>query len=155
MPARSSPRITDNLYVRVVDVEAALRARKYAAGVDLVIEVDDPILPANTGRYRIVTDGDPEGSTAQVTRVQSKPDLSMGILELGTIYLGGASLTAPAPCAPGHRAHPGRGRGRVDRLRLAPGAVLPRHVLTLGTPETRTRPQAVTSRPSAIRATGA
>ena len=61
-PARSRPTITDNLYVRVVDVEAALRARKYAAGVDLVIEVDDPILPANSGRYRIVTDGDPEGA---------------------------------------------------------------------------------------------
>ena len=51
--------ITDNLYLRVVDVAAALAARQYAAGVDLVIEVDDPILPANSGRYRIVTDGAP------------------------------------------------------------------------------------------------
>ena len=84
--------VTDNLYLRVVDVEAALRARKYAAGVDLVIEVDDPLLPANSGCYRIVTDGDPEGSGAEVTRVSSRPDLSMGILELGTIYLGGVRL---------------------------------------------------------------
>ena len=52
-------KVTDNLYLRVVDVEAALRARKYAAGVDLVIEIEDPILPANSGRYRLVTDGDP------------------------------------------------------------------------------------------------
>ena len=78
--------------MRVVDVQAALAARKYAAGVDLVIEVDDPILTANTGRYRIVTDGDPEGSSAEVTRVTSAPDISMGILELGTIYLGGVPL---------------------------------------------------------------
>jgi predicted acetyltransferase len=85
--------ITDNLYLRVVDVEAALAARKYAAGVDLVIEVDDPVLPANSGRYRLVTDGDPEGSSAQVTRVTSAPDLSMGVLELGTVYLGGVPLT--------------------------------------------------------------
>ncbi len=84
--------LTDNLYLRVVDVEAALAARKYAAGVDLVIEVDDPILPANTGCYRIVTDGDPEGSDAQVTRVDSAPDISMGVLELGSIYLGGVPL---------------------------------------------------------------
>jgi predicted acetyltransferase len=84
--------ITDNLYVRVVNVEAALRARKYAAGVDLVIEVDDPILPANSGRYRLVTDGDPSGAAAEVTRVQSSPDISLGILELGTVYLGGVSL---------------------------------------------------------------
>ncbi|MCW2760682.1 MAG: hypothetical protein JWR85_883 [Marmoricola sp.] len=85
--------LTDNLYVRIVDVQAALAARKYAAGVDLVIEVDDPILPANTGRYRIVTDGDPEGSSAEVTRVTSAPDISMGVLELGSVYLGGVHLT--------------------------------------------------------------
>jgi predicted acetyltransferase len=85
--------LTDNLYVRIVDVQAALAARKYAAGVDLVIEVDDPILTANTGRYRIVTDGDPEGSSAEVTRVTSAPDISMGVLELGSIYLAGVHLT--------------------------------------------------------------
>jgi predicted acetyltransferase len=84
--------ISDSLYVRLVDVQAALSARRYAAGVDLVIEVDDPILTGNNGRYRIVTDGDPEGSRAQVTRVTSAPDLSMGILELGTFYLGGVPL---------------------------------------------------------------
>jgi len=84
--------LTDNLYVRIVDVQAALEARKYAAGVDLVIEVDDPILPENTGRYRIITDGNPEGSSAQVTRATSAPDISMGVLELGSIYLGGLHL---------------------------------------------------------------
>ncbi|HET7349690.1 MAG TPA: GNAT family N-acetyltransferase [Marmoricola sp.] len=101
--------LTDNLYVRVVDVAAALTARRYAAGVDLVIEVDDPILPDNTGRWRIVTDGDPAGSTAEVTRVTSAPDVSMGVLELGSIYLGGVAL------ADLHRA------GRVDEH--TPGAV--------------------------------
>jgi predicted acetyltransferase len=101
--------VTDNLYLRVVDVEAALRARKYAAGVDLVIEVDDPILPANSGRYRLVTDGDPQGANAEVTRVDAKPDISLGILELGTIYLGGVALTD---------------LHRVDRVREhTPGAV--------------------------------
>ncbi len=85
--------VTDSLYVRIVDIAAALRARKYAAGVDLVIEVDDPLLPANSGRYRLVTDGDPEGSAAEVTRVDTLPDISMGVLELGTIYMGGVPLT--------------------------------------------------------------
>jgi predicted acetyltransferase len=82
-------KLTDNLYLRVVDVEAALKAREYAAGMDLVIEVGDPILAANSGRYRIVTDG----SGVEVTRVDTQPDLSLGILELGTIYLGGVPLT--------------------------------------------------------------
>ena len=84
--------IIDSLYVRVVDVVGALTARKYAAAVDLVIEIDDPVLPANTGRYRIVTDGTPEGSSAEVSRVTSDPDISLGVLELGTAYLGGVPL---------------------------------------------------------------
>jgi predicted acetyltransferase len=85
--------VTDGLYVRVVDVEAALTARSYAAGVDLVIEVDDPILTENSGRYRLVTDATPGGAQAEVTRVTTKPDLSLGILELSTIYLGGVPLS--------------------------------------------------------------
>jgi len=84
--------LTDNLYVRVIDVAVALGARRYAAGVDLVIEVSDPVLPANTGCWRLVTDGDPGGSTAEVTRVTDRPDVSMGVLELGSIYLGGVAL---------------------------------------------------------------
>ena len=85
--------LTDNLYLRITDVEAALRARQYAAGIDVVLEIDDPLLPGNSGRYRVVTDGDPAGSTAEVTRVTTTPDLSMGVLELASIYLGGVPLT--------------------------------------------------------------
>ncbi len=85
--------VTDNLYVRVIDVAAALTARRYAAGIDLVLEVDDPLLPGNSGRYRLVTDGDPAGANAEVSRVRSSPDLSLGVLELGTVYLGGPRLT--------------------------------------------------------------
>jgi predicted acetyltransferase len=81
--------ITDSLYVRVVDVVAALTAREYAAAVDLVLELDDPVLPGNTGRWRLRTDG----PTTEVTRVDDAPDLSMGILELGTAYLGGVPLS--------------------------------------------------------------
>ena len=133
-PARSSTSITDNLYVRVVDVEAALAARKYAAGVDLVIEIDDPILPANTGRYRIVTDGDPEGSSRRGDPRDVSPDISMGILELGTHLPRRRTPERPAPRPPRHRAHPRRRGRRLDRLRLAPGAVVPGHVLTTGSP---------------------
>ena len=80
--------ITDNLYLRVVDVESVLRARRYAAPVDLVIQIEDPLLPDNSGRFRLVADA---GDT-EVSRVSAKPDITMGILELGTIYLGGVPL---------------------------------------------------------------
>lgn len=81
-------RITDNLYVRVVDVRGALQARRYRTEVDAVIEVTDPLLPQNTGRWRLR--GGP--GAARVTRSREEPDVSLGVLELGTVYLGGPSL---------------------------------------------------------------
>ena len=85
--------LTDNLYVRVVDVPAALEARRYAAGLDLVVELEDDLLPANSGCWRIRAQDDPGGAVAEVSRVETTPDLSMGVLELGTVYLGGTALT--------------------------------------------------------------
>ncbi len=82
--------VTDALYVRVVDVPAALRARAYAAPLDVVLEVDDPMLEANTGRWRLTSKG--EASSTTVERTDAEPDLSLGVLELGTAYLGGTSL---------------------------------------------------------------
>ena len=82
----------DNLFVRVIDVEEALLARRYAAAMDVVVEIEDPHLPQNTGRYRIVSSGDSGDLSARVRRVESTPDLTMGVRELGTIYLGGVPL---------------------------------------------------------------
>lgn len=88
--------ITDNLYLRIVDLVGALQARSYVADIDLVIEVTDRLLPANNGRFRIRTGtgaGSDPGIGAQVTKVRTAPDLSLSILELGTVYLGGTRLT--------------------------------------------------------------
>lgn len=84
--------LTDNLYVRVVDVAAALQARRYAADLDVVVEIADEILPANSGCWRIRTHADPGGAVAEVSRVEGSPDLSMGVLELGTVFMGGTPL---------------------------------------------------------------
>ena len=61
-PARSLPltrdprslglRWTDGLWLRLVDVDAALRARSYADGEPVVLEVGDEFCPWNAGRYR-------------------------------------------------------------------------------------------------------
>ncbi len=128
-PAPSSPRSPTTSTSASSTCRPRSRARKYAAGVDLVIELDDPLLPENSGRYRIVTDGDPAGSSAEVSRVTTAPDLSMGILELGTHLPRRRTPHRPAPRPPRHRAHPRRGGCCLDRLRLAPGALVPGHVL--------------------------
>ena len=78
----------DALYVRLVDVGAALAQRRYSGPVDVVIEVTDPVLPWNDGRWRLV--GGPDG--ARCERSEDEPDLTLGVTDLGGAYLGGTAL---------------------------------------------------------------
>jgi predicted acetyltransferase len=92
----AAPRLSDNVWVRIVDLPAALESRRYAAPVDVVLEVTDALVPQNAGRWRVRT-GQPAqtGSfAAQVTRTDDDADLRLDIRELGAAYLGGASLSA-------------------------------------------------------------
>ncbi|GID33165.1 GNAT family N-acetyltransferase [Paractinoplanes brasiliensis] len=81
---------TDSLWVRVVDLPAALEARRYACPVDVVIEVRDPIIEANNGRWRLT--GGPD--KASCVRTDESPDIACSITELGAAYLGGTTLAA-------------------------------------------------------------
>ncbi|MCW2681415.1 MAG: eis3 [Frankiales bacterium] len=100
-PRVAAAKYRDALHVRLVDVPAALAARRYAADVDVVLEVEDPRCPWNTGRWRLV--GGRSG--ASVSRVQDEPDLVVAPSDLGAAYLGGTPL---------------RSRGVVERT---PGAL--------------------------------
>jgi predicted acetyltransferase len=91
-PRRLGARLTESLWVRLVDLPAALATRRYAAPVDVVLDVTDPLLPGNTGRWRLT--GGPDG--AACTRTADEPDLACTVLELGAAYLGGVSLDALA-----------------------------------------------------------
>ncbi len=51
--------------MRLVDVDAALRARSYADGEPVVLEVTDELCPWNEGRYRV---GEGAGSVQGDTR---------------------------------------------------------------------------------------
>jgi predicted acetyltransferase len=81
-------RLVDSIYVRLVDVGAALAARTYTTPVDVVVGVVDETLPRNTGSWRLV--GGPDG--AEATRSDAAPDLELDVCELGAAYLGGTSL---------------------------------------------------------------
>ncbi|MGI6874867.1 GNAT family N-acetyltransferase [Amycolatopsis sp. 3B14] len=72
--------VDDQLWLRLLDVPAALAARAWGPGEPVVIEVTDPQLPANTGRYRI-TSGGAEPTTAAA-------DLRTGPETLAMLYLG-------------------------------------------------------------------
>jgi predicted acetyltransferase len=103
----AEPDWQDNLWARLLDVPVALAGRRYAAPVDVVLEVRDTVLPANAGRWRLA--GGPEG--AEVAATDAPADLALDVRELGAAYLGGQSLAALA------------GAGLVEELR--PGTLAP------------------------------
>jgi predicted acetyltransferase len=80
-PRRMKMRVSDGLWVRLVDVGAALSARTYASAEPVVFEVDDPFLPDNSGRWRL--------ADAEASRTDGAADLALDVGELGAAYLGG------------------------------------------------------------------
>jgi predicted acetyltransferase len=85
------------LWVRIIDVPAALAGRRYSGPVDAVLEVRDRLLPANAGRWRLATTGqagDPGGLAASCVAAEpgAAADVTLDVTELGAAYLGGTRL---------------------------------------------------------------
>jgi predicted acetyltransferase len=78
-PRALNLRWSDGLWLRLVDVEAALQARSYRAGGSVVLEVRDEICDWNAGRYRV---GDDAGPT------DAEADLVLDVGDLASAYLG-------------------------------------------------------------------
>jgi predicted acetyltransferase len=80
-PRRMRYRSGDGLWVRLMDVGAALSGRTYPEDGELVFEVRDAFCPWNEGRWRL-TDGMAE-------RTDGPADLALDVAALGSAYLGG------------------------------------------------------------------
>ena len=93
---RARPYLTDGLWVRLIDVGAALRQRRYSCPADLVIEVTDDLLPANAGRWRLQCPGPGDGGTPSCERAGAPADIVLPVAALGAGYLGGTRLGALA-----------------------------------------------------------
>jgi len=91
-PRRPRLTLVPNLWIRLVDVGAALAARRYGAPVDVVFEVGDAFCPWNAGRWRL--EGDAGG--AACARTDAAADVELTAADLGAVYLGGRSLSALA-----------------------------------------------------------
>lgn len=104
-PRRSRFSLKDGLYVRLVDVPAALEARGYNGDGTIVIEVSDPFCPWNEGRYSITTA--PDGASCE--RTTASAQIACTATDLAAAYLGGTGFRRL------HRA------GRVQEL--APGTL--------------------------------
>jgi predicted acetyltransferase len=98
-------KVDQGLWIRLVELGAALTARTYAQPFELVLDVDDAFCPWNAGRHRLAF----EGTTASCEPTRAEPDLALGADALGAAYLGGTRLATLAAA------------GRVRELR--PGAL--------------------------------
>ena len=80
-PNHSRPTLGDGLWLRLVDVGAALSGRTYAAGGRLVFDVADGFCPWNEGRWAL-EDG-------AASRTDAEADLALDVADLASVYLGG------------------------------------------------------------------
>jgi predicted acetyltransferase len=88
-------RLSDNLWLRLLDVPAALRARVYNEETTLALRIaSDAMCPHNVGTWQLTTNV--RGATCEPT--DAHPSLVIDIRALGMLYLGGgsASLLAAA-----------------------------------------------------------
>jgi predicted acetyltransferase len=81
----------DFLWVRILDVAAALSARRYPSEGRVVLDVADPLGIAQ-GRFAL--EGGPDGAVCTTT--DAAADLTLPVDALGSVFLGGMSLLALA-----------------------------------------------------------
>jgi predicted acetyltransferase len=84
--------LADNLWVRLLDIPAALSARRYSTAGRLTFELSDAFLPDLSGRYTLETGP----GAADCARSDHPADLSLDIASLAAAYLGGVSFTSLA-----------------------------------------------------------
>jgi predicted acetyltransferase len=102
-PRRLGLTVNDGVYLRFLDLEAALKARGYVGSGRLVIDVGDDAFGENAGRWELeVSD-----RRAAVSRSDAAPDLELDIAALAQAYLGAFRFVDLAVagrvrgCAPG------------------------------------------------------
>lgn len=84
--------VHDHGWLRVLDVAAALQARRFSSPIDLVLRIEDP-LEFTAGTWRLLVDA---RGTASVAESDAVPDATLGVAALSSLYAGGVRATALA-----------------------------------------------------------
>jgi predicted acetyltransferase len=84
---------SDSLWLRLVDVGAALSARGYSGACDVVLDVVDPVCPWNQQPWRLSVD---MTGVASCVPTSDDADVRLPVQALGAAYLGSRSLTSQA-----------------------------------------------------------
>ena len=88
-PRRLQRSTRDGMWLRLIDVAASLKLRRYMQADRLVLEVRDDLCPWNEGRFEL--EGSPEGATCLAS--SSSPDLVLAVSDLASAYLGAVSFS--------------------------------------------------------------
>lgn len=97
-PRRVKRYVWDALWLRILDVSAALEARAYAADGAIRLGITDKRFPDNDATYEVVSsDGE-----SRCVKVDGPAEVTMNVDSLGSLYLGGGQI---GPLARAHRVH--------------------------------------------------
>jgi predicted acetyltransferase len=101
-------RVTEGLWLRVIDLDAALTGRTYAVDDTVVVEVRDELCPWNAGRWRMGSD---------VGRTDDDAGLELDIADLASVYLGAFDFERLAAAQRVRELKPGALRRATDLFR--------------------------------------
>lgn len=87
-PRRVQQVRSDQIWMRLIDVAAALSARRYAVEDEVVLEVSDGFTPEAGGRFRLR--GGPDG--AECARTDREAEVRLTSADLASAYLGDSRL---------------------------------------------------------------
>ena len=109
-PREMRCRLSDGLWVRLVDLGAALSARSYAVEDTLVFDVVDGFCPWNEGRWKL--------GEGRAERTDEPADLRCDVSILGSVYLGGFGMSELVRAGRAEELVPGAAR-RADLMLAA------------------------------------
>ena len=102
-PRRLAMRVGDGLWLRILDVPAALTARGYTADGDSCSRSRTRFCPKSAGRWRLTV----REGRAEVSPTDQPADLQLDITDLGAVYLGGFTFRQLAAAGRGAECTPG------------------------------------------------
>lgn len=109
-PRRLHLFFAEGLWLRLVDLDAALRARTYGSSEPVVLEVEDDLFPRNAGRWTV----GPEPG-----RTDADPDVALHVGDLASAYLGAFAFERLAAAGRVRELRPG-GLARATALFTTP-----------------------------------
>ena len=122
-PRRLSATVTDGMWLRILDLPAALEAQAFRQPGELVFDVTDEYCPWNAGRWRLrVGKGDAaDGVSVTAAPVSAAPDLMFDISDIAALYLGAYRVSDLARAGRIRECRPG-GLAAAEGLFATPSA---------------------------------